>query len=341
MPEFNRAAQDFMEEYPARFSSLQEAANEACDTIKRILRDTGAFVHVTSGRAKTLDSLRGKFRRKVYKKPKQQLTDLVGVRVITYYRDAVDVVAERLRQELEISPKASTDKRLALGLRAFGYRSVHLIARLKPAQIPSSKQNPLQKLWFEIQIRSVLEHAWAEIEHEVVYKSGIDYPKSVLRRFAGIAANLELLDNEFLALREARNALIDDYRVRYLQKSDWRKPFDVARLLGFLEAAWPNAQGWRSAAMAGTPFAPKLDLVCVQALRAVGLKAPISLHDWFASARFQRALQSFAALQGIAPNEVSHFALVGLAVTTKNREKIRRHFPEILSDPAIAELSHG
>jgi hypothetical protein len=55
----------------------------------------------------------------------------------------------------------------------------------------------LRKRWFEIQVRSLLEHAWAEIEHEIVYKSGITQPDAVRRRFAALAGSLELFDSEF------------------------------------------------------------------------------------------------------------------------------------------------
>jgi ppGpp synthetase/RelA/SpoT-type nucleotidyltranferase len=150
------------------------------------------------------------------------MTDLIGVRVITYYRDAVDPIVARLQQVFEINANESTDKRLALGLRNFGYRSVHLIARLKPSQVLTPSHQLLQKRWFEIQVRSILEHAWAEIEHEIVYKSGVAQPDAILRRFAALAGTLELLDGEFLALREMRNDLISILS-RQIRASQGRK----------------------------------------------------------------------------------------------------------------------
>jgi hypothetical protein len=119
-------------------------------------------------------------------------------------------------------------KRVELGLHDFGYRSVHLIAKLKQGQVLSGQYQPLRDNWFEIQIRSILEHAWAEIEHEVVYKSGVDFPDEVKRRFARLAGSLELLDNEFLALREARESLIERYCAIYAQKGEQRRPAIVA-----------------------------------------------------------------------------------------------------------------
>ncbi len=197
---------------------------------------------------------------------------------------------------------------------------------------------PLRERWFEIQIRSILEHAWAEIEHQIVYKSGVAYPKAVLRRFAALAGSLELLDNEFLALREQRSDLIESYRLRYQRNEDHQKPFDAARLLGFLEASRAEGRSWRQAAAAGAQFAEGLDVSCVDALKAVRLGTPASLRVLFRSSPFRYAVRSFAASQGIAPAEMSHLAIVVLAVAIANARMVQRHFPEVVYDPAIAEM---
>lgn len=130
MTGLSRKAQRFLRDYAGDGVKFASAADFARKTVEEIARETGSLVHVVSGRAKTLASLRGKFRRKHYRNPARELTDLIGVRVITYYGDEVDLVATRLRQRLVINAAESVDKRLGLGLQQFGYRSVHLIARL-------------------------------------------------------------------------------------------------------------------------------------------------------------------------------------------------------------------
>lgn len=338
MSGLNRRSQRFIAAYRDLYPTAAEAAKLACVAVERALADTGAFVHVISGRAKKPESLLGKLRRKKYYRPSSQLTDLIGVRVITYYRDSVDPIVSRLRQEFEINENASVDKRRDLGLHDFGYSSVHLIARLKQGQVLTTDHQFIRKRWFEIQIRTVLEHAWSEIEHEVVYKSGIKYPDETKRRFARLAGSLELLDSEFLALREQRDVLVNFYRASYANNVDSRKPFDVARLLGFLEAARPNGQGWRSSSAGGLPFGAGLELCCLEALKTVGLGTAVSLHKLFRSAKFQSAVQSFAASEGIAPAEVSHLAAVVIAVAVKNAGIVQRHFPEIIYDPSIMAM---
>ncbi|HKQ38334.1 MAG TPA: hypothetical protein VJ063_09665 [Verrucomicrobiae bacterium] len=252
-----------------------------------------------SSRAKTPDSLRAKFRRKKYKTPEISATDLIGIRVITYYQDDVDKVVSRLRSELQIDAKNSIDKRASLNLYEFGYRSVHLIATLRRARANSPEFKTLKNRWFEIQIRSILEHSWAEIEHEIIYKAGVKYPEPLKRRFASIAGTLEMLDGEFLRLRDEWAQLIRDYAERYSADKDYTKRFDAARLAGFLTAKFPEGLSWLKAKAQGRPFAPGIEAACVEALSAVGVNTGRSLTHIFDGRKFRRALGDFASANGV------------------------------------------
>ncbi len=139
-------------------------------------------------------------------------------------------------------------------------------------------------------------------------------------------------------MRAERNALIDRYHQIYAQKIDKKKLFDVARLLGFLEASRPMGLSWRQAANDGAPFDAGLDISCVGALKAVGLGTPMSLRNVLKSPRFRYAVSTFAASQGIAPESVSHLAVVVLAVVVKDTRMVQRHFPEIVFDSAIKQM---
>jgi ppGpp synthetase/RelA/SpoT-type nucleotidyltranferase len=120
------------------------------------------------------------------------LTDLVGVRVITYFADAVDRVGEIIEARLPVDFRHSTDKRRH-ATSEFGYRSLHYVCRLGDA-FP-------ERARFEVQARTVLEHAWAEIEHDLGYKATEQIPVAVRRRLNRLAGLLELADQEFGAIR--------------------------------------------------------------------------------------------------------------------------------------------
>ena len=66
----------------------------------------------------------------------------------------------------------------------------------------------------EVQIRSVLQHAWAEIEHDLGYKAGSAIRRDAIRQFSRIAGLLEVADEGFVALRER----LLDYEVEVSRK---------------------------------------------------------------------------------------------------------------------------
>jgi putative GTP pyrophosphokinase len=265
----------------------------------------------------------------------KQLTDCIGVRVIAYYESDVDKMVDKLSNEFEIDRKRSVDRRRALDLRSFGYRSVHLIARLKGFRASSAEYVELRERWFEIQVRSILEHAWAEIEHEVVYKSGIDYPADVLRRFGAIAGTLELMEKEFRTLRSERDRLIDGYRDHYHRKGSRRELLDTARLLGLMESEWPRNLSWRKAEREGKPFPAKIEDRCIAALKELGLCRADVLRRRFRLARFRRALRQFASLETLSRDGVSHLALILLVIALQNARLFRAYFPNMASYPSI------
>jgi ppGpp synthetase/RelA/SpoT-type nucleotidyltranferase len=140
------------------------------------------------------------------------VTDLIGLRVITYFEDAVDRVGELVERRLPVDLSHSIDKRRGRDVGAFGYRSLHYVCRLDPGvgpgDGPSDSDDGLPAhARCEVQVRTVLEHAWAEIEHDLGYKATEAMPAAVRRRLHRIAGLLELADQEFVAIRRD----LDDY----------------------------------------------------------------------------------------------------------------------------------
>lgn len=127
-----------------------------------------------------------------------ELTDLVGFRIICYFSDDVDKIASVVESLFDIDKENSVDKRKALSPTAFGYLSLHYICTLPK---DSSFSYELKNLPFEIQIRSSLQHTWAEIEHDLGYKTEFAIPRDVRREFSRIAGLLELADESFSNIR--------------------------------------------------------------------------------------------------------------------------------------------
>lgn len=99
------------------------------------------------------------------------------------------------------------DKSESLGLDKVGYKSVHYVATLPEPRLGLAEYKKFKGMKFEIQIRTILQHSWAEIEHDRNYKFSGELPKGIQRRFKLLAGLLELADNEFNSISKE----IDSY----------------------------------------------------------------------------------------------------------------------------------
>lgn len=130
-----------------------------------------------------------------------EITDLAGIRIICFFEDEVNTISNIICDEFAIDKMNSIDKRALLDPDRFGYLSVHHIIQLTKQRASLTEYKEYKSLKMEIQIRSILQHAWAEIEHDLGYKTHISVPSDVRRRFSRLAGLLELADQEFVALR--------------------------------------------------------------------------------------------------------------------------------------------
>lgn len=320
---------EFIEYVERNFSKLQVAAIRAREAVETIVRDAGIPFHLVEGRVKSIESLRDKLIRKDYENPRREVTDIIGVRVITFFPDHVDKVVGALKEAVKVVGKFSTDKRSSLGLRQFGYRSVHLIVCLPPSRARSPEFAKLGSKRFEVQVRSILEHAWAEIEHGVVYKSGIEYFDKDLRNFSALAGALEILDNQFLSLRERKHEIIGSHIETYKQGLELGRRVDVARLESLMRWKFPDGRKFREGEGG----------VCVRALKAIRLSTAKEILKALRTKGLASRVKAYAVTAGILPVQVSHLAIVILLTTLRNRKILREHFPSVLMDPGIARYA--
>ena len=187
-----------LQQYRELCPTLEQLAKEAYDLLRRTLREQGIYVTAIEYRVKTEQSLAGKLELKGAKyKSIDDVTDLVGLRVITFYTDEVDKVAAIAKRIFDIDWQDSVDKRKLHELDAFGYNSLHYVCRLKTGS-----------LRFELQMRTALQHVWSTIEHDTGYKGDVKIPRECMRQFSRLAGMLELIDDEFSRLR----LVLTDYR---------------------------------------------------------------------------------------------------------------------------------
>jgi putative GTP pyrophosphokinase len=201
----------------AEFERKKGALDRCCQTTEALLRkclqSAGVRFQMIQARVKDGEKLRDK-----YLDPKKNyqslsdITDLAAIRVITYYEDEVDRAAEIIKREFEVDPDKSVDKR-ETDPEKFGYYALNLICRYSHARVAHVEYSEFTGIPFEVQITSILRHAWSEIEHPW-YDLKEAFPSEIRRRFARMAALLEIAESEFLALRKVQSDYIESVRVR-------------------------------------------------------------------------------------------------------------------------------
>ncbi len=201
-------AEQIIRDYHRNEGVYAAMASWADGALRWLREDPTYGVHDVSHRIKTAGSLEQKLRRPDLTYGSiAEVTDVLGFRVITYFEDAITPIVTALEDRLQVDYGRSVDKSDALGASRFGYKSVHLICR-GPAEITlldlDAGPAPIH---FEIQLRTVLQHAWAEIEHDLGYKSPQSIPLRIRRKFSRVASLLEIADDEFVGIRKG----LEDY----------------------------------------------------------------------------------------------------------------------------------
>ena len=207
-------AQELLQQYRSLLPVYTQMAEVIPERLKEFFAEAGIIVAAVEHRVKTEESLTGKLKLKGGKYASIfDLTDIVGLRVITFYIDDVDKVASVLERLFDIDWENSIDKRKLHETDSFGYLSLHYICSIPEKSYSDPEHPELNKIRFEVQMRTVLQHAWANMSHDTGYKSGVEIPKVYLRNMSRLAGMLELCDDEFSRIRRE----ITDYR-RNVQK---------------------------------------------------------------------------------------------------------------------------
>lgn len=152
-------------------------------------------------RAKTLNSFLEKIQRKSYGNPIEEITDFAGVRVVCLYVDDLIKVENAIEKHFEIVEKI--DKLTDRKTDQFGYGAIHFVVRLGENS-SGARYDDLKNLVCEIQTRTVLQDAWAIIDHHLVYKNASSIPSVLKSRLNSLAENFQGADEEFKNIRAER-----------------------------------------------------------------------------------------------------------------------------------------
>ena len=227
------------EEWGSRYRTIRGTCEALTGRLRTLVVDLLAEENLEviqiESRTKTVDSFIEKISRKraKYKNPLTEITDLIGVRIITYYLEDVVRVGEILKKEFQIDATNSVDKSAGLDPDRFGYTSVHYVVSLSPDRRKLVEWRPYARFRAEIQVRTALQHAWSAVNHKLDYKSPTEVPKELRRRLFRLSALFELADEQFSELRDARARIASEY-AKDVRGGQLNIPLDEASVTAYL-----------------------------------------------------------------------------------------------------------
>ena len=234
-----------VQEYSARQGEITVAGTGFVTLVRTILDEAGINYLSVTGRTKSVESFAAKAARRDdgelrYPRPLDDITDQIGVRVITYVLSDVAAVADLLADQVVVKDDRDLGQETASQGR-FGYASRHLLIAPSPAVESQPAYAQLRGRVASVQIRTVLQHAWAEFEHDIRYKGTVpaEQAREFDRRFTLAAGLLELADREFSTIRDR----LSSGRAAVPDPQDDDPRIDPRELAAFLAGQYADA-GW-------------------------------------------------------------------------------------------------
>lgn len=214
---------DFLQKWHSEKNTYQAWGDFIVSTIKEELvkqgiEDVEAFTKIpVKSRLKADDSLLGKAfgRNKPYKDPYNEIEDKIGVRFVVLLVSDIEKISEiiRLNSAWIYDTARDFNEEKEKDPLLFTYQSMHFILRPKESILFGGEVIPTSTPC-ELQIRTLLQHAHAELTHDAIYKSKRIAKPEVHRTVAKSMALIETTDEFFSKVTKLLNeGPIKEYKI--------------------------------------------------------------------------------------------------------------------------------
>lgn len=176
----------------------EQLASEVAYILKKLLNKSAIEYASVTYRTKTFSSLAEKIHRKTYKNPLTDITDFAGVRLVYLYKNDRPKIEQIIETDFVIIEKA--DKAKEQEEDRFGYNALHYVVKLGKTY-SGARYDDLKTLSCEIQVRTILQDAWAIVNHHLSYKQESDVPPPLKRKLSSLSALFETADDQFGTVR--------------------------------------------------------------------------------------------------------------------------------------------
>jgi ppGpp synthetase/RelA/SpoT-type nucleotidyltranferase len=225
--------------YDLLLGDLESLREEALHCLRESGGLRGLKIHSISGRVKSRVSFLEKIDRKKYRDPMSDTDDLVGLRIVCLFTDDLPKLASIINEEFDVL--AAEDKVADADVASFGYMSQHYVCRLRP-EFHGRRYDRIKGQKFEIQCRTLLMDAWANVSHHLAYKGESSIPQALRKDFHALSGLLYVADRQFQALLTAAKESQDEavQSVADALNSGRDRPLDLSAMQAFLVKTFPD-----------------------------------------------------------------------------------------------------
>ena len=227
---------EWRRKYTEEFDRYSDFTQKLSDLLKELIGKRVDISQIES-RTKTINSFVKKIKRKQfqYGNPLKDITDLSGIRIITYYKEDTYAISNLIEDEFIIDSENSIDKSQIIDIDKFGYQSIHYVISLSKTRDTLPEWKTFENLKAEIQVRTVLQHAWASISHKLTYKTVGEAPKESRRKLYRLSALLELADDEFSGLQKMSIEIDNKYKKEFSRGKFKKTEVNLDSLLAYFK----------------------------------------------------------------------------------------------------------
>jgi len=208
-------------QYQRQLPIYKRLEEEASFALKSVIERRGIKVHSVASRIKELDSFVGKLEKKRFQNPFQEMSDVVGLRVVCLFIGDIQNVRDAIHDSFNVV--SEDDKIEGYDPSSFGYMSLHLVVTMKKGY-SGPRYAEIASLPFEIQVRTIAMEAWATVSHYLDYKTEKDVPKKLRKDFYALAGLFYVADKHFETFYKAGEVARKQLRQAF---SSSNPPLDV------------------------------------------------------------------------------------------------------------------
>jgi putative GTP pyrophosphokinase len=203
---FEQQKEAFRQYYDSNFGFLNDAAKKFKGIIEVVIENipTDSIQERVKKRDECIKKFENKYAARATDnqndKIQDYITDLIGIRIICLYESDTEIIKQLLEKNFDIVEETNKSEQL-YNTNRFGYKGLHLDLRINSPRSELPEFVKYITLKFEVQIRTVTQHAWSAIEHKLRYKGQTQDDNLLERRINRLAALFEMADEEFVLLK--------------------------------------------------------------------------------------------------------------------------------------------